>query len=100
MTILPPKGTNTGVVMIVFPGGGFKAVVINSEGTEICNWISSKGMTCIPTKYHVPTEMGQTPIYLSERDWLDVCFVVRTGWVRKGSGSFLRGAILLSTNFS
>lgn len=54
MTVFPPKGRNTGVAMIVFPGGGFRAVVITSEGTEICNWITAKGITCILSKYRVP----------------------------------------------
>jgi acetyl esterase/lipase len=54
MTVFPPKGQNTGVAMIVFPGGGFQAVVITLEGTEICDWITSRGMTCILSKYRVP----------------------------------------------
>jgi acetyl esterase/lipase len=54
MTIFPPVGKNTGVAVIVFPGGGFKAVVITLQGTEICSWITSKGMTCIISKYRVP----------------------------------------------
>lgn len=54
MTVFPPKGKSTGVAIIVFPGGGFKAVVITSEGTEICNWLTSKGITCILSKYRVP----------------------------------------------
>jgi acetyl esterase/lipase len=54
MTVFPPSGRNTGAAMIVFPGGGFKAVVITSEGTEICNWIASKGITCVLSKYRVP----------------------------------------------
>jgi acetyl esterase/lipase len=54
ITVFPPKGNNTGVAMIVFPGGGFRAVVITLEGTEICNWITSKGMTCVLSKYRVP----------------------------------------------
>lgn len=54
MTIFPPKGTNSGAAIIVFPGGGYKAVVITVEGTEICNWIASKGMTCVLSKYRVP----------------------------------------------
>src|ERR1044071_6729982 len=40
MTIFPPKGRNTGAAMIVFPGGGFRAVVITLEGTEICDWLT------------------------------------------------------------
>lgn len=54
MTVFPPKGRNTGVAMIVFPGGGFKALAITLEGTEICNWVAAKGMTCILSKYRVP----------------------------------------------
>jgi acetyl esterase/lipase len=54
MTVFPPKGRNTGVSMIVFPGGGFRAVVITAEGTEICNWMTAKGITCILLKYRVP----------------------------------------------
>jgi acetyl esterase/lipase len=54
MTVFPPQGRNTGAAMIVFPGGGFRAVVITAEGTEICNWITAKGMTCILSKYRVP----------------------------------------------
>jgi len=35
MTVFPPKGRNSGVAMIVFPGGGFQALAITIEGTEI-----------------------------------------------------------------
>ncbi len=54
MTIYPPKGRNTGAAMIVFPGGGFMALAITLEGTEICDWITAKGITCIVSKYRVP----------------------------------------------
>lgn len=54
MTIFPPKGTNTGVSMVVFPGGGFQILAIDIEGTEICHWVTAKGMTCVLLKYRVP----------------------------------------------
>lgn len=54
MTIFPPKGVNTGVSMVVFPGGGFRILAIDLEGTEICDWITAKGITCILLKYRVP----------------------------------------------
>jgi acetyl esterase/lipase len=54
MTVFPPKGRNTGVSMIVFPGGGFKVLAIDLEGTEICDWMTSKGITCVLLKYRVP----------------------------------------------
>lgn len=54
ITVYPPKGGNTGAAIIVFPGGGFNAVVVTLEGTEICDWVASHGMTCILSKYRVP----------------------------------------------
>lgn len=54
MTIIPAKGGNTGAAVIVFPGGGFQKVFIDLEGTEICGWLTSKGVTCIVSKYRAP----------------------------------------------
>lgn len=54
MTIFPPKGVNTGAAMVVFPGGGFHILAIDLEGTEICDWITAKGVTCVLLKYRVP----------------------------------------------
>lgn len=54
LTVFPAKGKNTGVTMIVFPGGGFRAVVLTLEGTEICDWLTAKGITCVLVKYRVP----------------------------------------------
>src|ERR1041384_4560369 len=36
MTVYPPKGTNTGVAVVVFPGGGYNVLAIDLEGAEIC----------------------------------------------------------------
>jgi acetyl esterase/lipase len=36
------------------PGGGFNAVVLTSEGTELCDWLTIKGITCVLLKYRVP----------------------------------------------
>jgi acetyl esterase/lipase len=54
MTVYRPKGKNTGVAMIVFPGGGFHMLAITIEGTEICDWLTARGITCILSKYRVP----------------------------------------------
>jgi len=54
MTVFPPKGASTGAAVIVFPGGGFRAVVLTVGGTEICAWLTAKGITCILSKYRVP----------------------------------------------
>jgi acetyl esterase/lipase len=54
MTVFPPKGENTGAAMVVFPGGGFKLLAMDLEGTEICDWMTAKGITCVLLKYRVP----------------------------------------------
>jgi acetyl esterase/lipase len=45
---------NTGAAVLVFPGGGFRLVAMALEGTEVCDWITSHGMTCVLVKYRVP----------------------------------------------
>lgn len=54
MTVYSPKGKNTGVAVVVFPGGGFQILAIDLEGTEVCDWLASHGITCVLLKYRVP----------------------------------------------
>jgi acetyl esterase/lipase len=54
MTVYSPAGTNTGVAMVVFPGGGYQTLAMDLEGTEICDWLTAKGITAILLKYRVP----------------------------------------------
>jgi acetyl esterase/lipase len=54
MTMYAPQDRNTGVAVVVFPGGGYQFLAMDSEGTEICDWLVSRGITCILLKYRVP----------------------------------------------
>ena len=54
MTVYSPVGANTGTAVVVFPGGGYNVLAIDLEGTEACNWLTSKGITCVLLKYRVP----------------------------------------------
>jgi acetyl esterase/lipase len=54
MTVYSPKGKDTGVAVVVFPGGGYQILAIDLEGTEVCDWLTSKGITCVLLKYRVP----------------------------------------------
>jgi acetyl esterase/lipase len=54
MTVYSPTGKNTGVAVVVFPGGGYQILAIDLEGTEVCDWLTSKGITCVLLKYRVP----------------------------------------------
>ena len=52
--IYSPIENNTGVAILVFPGGGYNKLAIDLEGTEICEWLASIGVTGILLKYRVP----------------------------------------------
>jgi acetyl esterase/lipase len=60
MTVYSPQGSNTGVAVIVFPGGGYQTLAIDLEGTEVCDWLTAKGITCVLLKYRV-TDVGPYP---------------------------------------
>jgi acetyl esterase/lipase len=55
LTVYAPKGRNTGAAVVVLPGGGFQMLAMDIEGTEICHWLTSKGVTCILSKWRVPS---------------------------------------------
>jgi acetyl esterase/lipase len=40
--------------VVVFPGGGYRILAIDLEGTEVCDWLNSAGITCVLLKYRVP----------------------------------------------
>jgi len=56
MTVYSPAGKNTGASVVVFPGGGYWILAIDLEGTEVCDWLTSNGITCVLLKYRVPGE--------------------------------------------
>jgi acetyl esterase/lipase len=51
----PPAGKNTGAAVVVFPGGGFEILAMDLEGTDICDWLTADGITCVLLKYRVPS---------------------------------------------
>jgi acetyl esterase/lipase len=58
MTVYSPNGKNTGGAVVVFPGGGYLDLAIDLEGTEVCDWLTARGITCVLLKYRVPGESG------------------------------------------
>lgn len=51
---LPPRETNTGVAMLICPGGGYHNLGWDVEGEEIAAWLNSRGLTGIILKYRCP----------------------------------------------
>jgi acetyl esterase/lipase len=56
MTVYAPTGKNTGAAVVVIPGGGFEILAMDFEGTEACDWLTSRGITCVLLKYRVPSK--------------------------------------------
>lgn len=54
ISIYAPKANNTGVAIIVCPGGGYNKLAIDLEGSEVCEWLASIGVTGVLLKYRVP----------------------------------------------
>jgi acetyl esterase/lipase len=54
ITIYSPTKGNTGAAVIVYPGGGFNVLAMDIEGTEVCDWLTSNGISCVLLKYRVP----------------------------------------------
>jgi acetyl esterase/lipase len=50
----------TGTAVIVCPGGGYSILAIEHEGTQVCEWLNSLGVTAVLLKYRVPVR-AQTP---------------------------------------
>jgi len=60
-----------GTAVIVAPGGGFMFLSYAHEGTQVCEWLNSLGVTAILLKYRTPTrdekEMFEIPVQDAER---------------------------------
>jgi acetyl esterase/lipase len=54
LTLFQPNGQNTGAAVVVFPGGSYSILAIDLEGTEVCDWLTTRGITCALLKYRVP----------------------------------------------
>ena len=55
LTVYAPQDKNTGAAVVVIPGGGFEILAMDLEGTEVCDWLTANGISCVLLKYRVPS---------------------------------------------
>jgi acetyl esterase/lipase len=55
----PPADRDTGTAVLVCPGGGYYILAMDLEGTEVCEWLNSVGVTAVLLKYRVPRREGR-----------------------------------------
>jgi acetyl esterase/lipase len=60
LLIYSPVASSSRAAVLVFPGGGFKAVAVGPQstigldGVDVCRWLTDAGVTCVLVKYRVP----------------------------------------------
>jgi acetyl esterase/lipase len=54
----PPADKDTGTAVLVCPGGAYQILALDLEGTEVCEWLNSIGVTAVLLKYRVPKREG------------------------------------------
>jgi acetyl esterase/lipase len=74
--IFKPKVPN-GTAVVVCPGGGYYILAMDLEGTEICEWFNSIGVTAILLKYRVPPLPGKLRYQLPLQDAQRAIGIVR-----------------------
>jgi acetyl esterase/lipase len=57
----PAPDKATGACVLVCPGGGYNILAYDLEGTEVCQWLNSIGVTAALLKYRVPRREGKPP---------------------------------------
>ena len=60
--IAAKKSVNTGIGIIIFPGGGLKEIWYDKEGTDIANWLAEKGISSMIIKYSTSTDAQQNTV--------------------------------------
>ncbi len=53
-----PKEKDTGAAVLICPGGAYNILALDLEGTEVCEWLNSMGVTAGLLKYRVPRRAG------------------------------------------
>ncbi|MEJ2790541.1 MULTISPECIES: alpha/beta hydrolase [unclassified Pseudoxanthomonas] len=60
LLVYSPQLTTKSPAILIFPGGGYKALAIGPKstigrnGSDVCRWLTDSGITCVLVKYRVP----------------------------------------------
>jgi acetyl esterase/lipase len=67
ITVYPASNPN-GAAVIVCPGGGYWFLSTNNEGTGVCEWLNSIGVTALLLRYRTPTSDEAVPYHYPVQD--------------------------------
>lgn len=69
---LPDKAINTGMAVIICPGGGYAGLASMHEGTQVAQWLQQKGIAAFVLKYRMPNGHKEVPL---DDAWQAIRFV-------------------------
>ncbi len=71
-SITDPTSANTNgdpaTAVIVVPGGGFARLADEHEGSDVCRWLSSRGIMAFQLAYRTPTAKHERPFQAPVQD--------------------------------
>ena len=73
---LPAREKATGAAMIVAPGGGHRFLSIDTEGTNVAEWLNGIGVAAFVLKYRLAREEGST-YEIADHPFADVQRAIR-----------------------
>lgn len=59
---LPDEANNTGVAVVICPGGGYAGLAFEHEGTQFAQWLNKQGVAAFILKYRMPNKHKQVPL--------------------------------------
>ena len=77
MVYLPPKDKTTGAAVIVAPGGGHRFLSIDTEGTNVAEWLNHIGVAAFVLKYRLARE-PESPYKVDVHPYADAQRAIRT----------------------
>ncbi|CAN5873407.1 alpha/beta hydrolase [soil metagenome] len=60
LAVYKPEKPN-GTAVLVCPGGGYSILAIEHEGSQVCEWLNTLGVTGVLLKYRVPKRDANNP---------------------------------------
>ncbi|QRR00795.1 alpha/beta hydrolase [Dyadobacter sandarakinus] len=71
---LPPPGKETGVAVVICPGGGFVDNWFDREGTDLALWLKERGVASLVLKYRLNTRDSTKNFVISRDTYLEAAF--------------------------
>lgn len=56
------KANNTGMAVVICPGGGYAGLAILHEGEQLAKWLNGQGITAFVLKYRMPNKHKEVPL--------------------------------------